>query len=41
MWFFRSPEVVFGPDALDHLLQINGKRAFIVTDPVMEELGFC
>lgn len=40
MWYFRSPEIVFGPDALDHLLQLTGKRAFIVTDPIMEQLGF-
>jgi len=40
MWYFRSPEIVFGRDALDHLAQLSGKRAFIVTDPTMQELGF-
>lgn len=32
MWFFRSPEIVFGEGALDHLLSLEGTRAFIVTD---------
>lgn len=40
MWYFRSPHIVFGEDALSHLDQITGRRAFIVTDPVMQELGF-
>lgn len=40
MWYFRSPEIVFGEDALDHLDTLQGKRAFIVTDPMMLELGF-
>jgi alcohol dehydrogenase class IV len=40
MWYFRSPEVVFGPDALDHLTYLSGRRAFIVTDSVLEGLGF-
>ena len=40
MWYFRSPEIVFGQDALDHLTQLSGNRALIVTDPVMVKLGF-
>jgi alcohol dehydrogenase class IV len=40
MWYFRSPEVVFGEDALDHLTTLKGKRAFIVTDETMVHLGF-
>ena len=40
MWYFRSPEIVFGPDALDHLTQLSGRRALIVTDSTMVELGF-
>jgi alcohol dehydrogenase class IV len=39
MWYFRSPEIVFGQDALDHLTHLSGKKAFIVTDPTMEQLG--
>jgi len=40
MWYFRSPEIVFGQDALDHLAYLKGRRAFIVTDSVVVRLGF-
>lgn len=40
MWFFRSPEIVFGEGALDHLTSIQGHRAFIVTDENIVRLGF-
>jgi len=40
MWFFRSPEIVFGDSALDHLASIEGRRALIVTDENIVALGF-
>jgi alcohol dehydrogenase class IV len=40
VWYFRSPEIVFGPNALDHLSQLTGQRAVIVTDATMVQLGF-
>jgi alcohol dehydrogenase class IV len=40
MWFFRSPEIVFGEDALDYLADIQGRRALIVTDENIRALGF-
>jgi alcohol dehydrogenase class IV len=40
MWFFNSPEIVFGEGALDYLDELVGRRAFIVTDPVLHRLGF-
>jgi alcohol dehydrogenase class IV len=40
MWFFNSPEIVFGEDALSYLSEIEGKRALIVTDQNMVKLGF-
>ncbi len=40
MWFFTSPHIIFGEDALEHLEQLPGKRAFIVTDAVLDGLGF-
>lgn len=40
MWFFRSPDVVFGDCALDYLDSIEGNRALIVTDENMIALGF-
>ncbi|MGC1123272.1 MAG: iron-containing alcohol dehydrogenase [Candidatus Methanofastidiosia archaeon] len=39
MWYFYSPIVVFGEDALDHLETIEGKKCFIVTDPGIKNLG--
>lgn len=39
MWFFRSPEVAFGEGALDHLTNIQGSKAFIVTDGNIIGLG--
>lgn len=39
MWYFKSPEVVYGEDALSHLRQIEGTRAFIVTDANLLRLG--
>jgi alcohol dehydrogenase class IV len=40
MWFFNSPEIVFGEDALSYLEQLEGERALIVTDPTLHKLGF-
>jgi len=40
MWFFASPEIVFGEDALSYLSEIEGRRALIVTDKTMVRLGF-
>lgn len=40
MWFFNSPRIIFGEDALSWLEQIKGTRAFIVTDNVIASLGF-
>ena len=39
MWFFRSPEIVFGEEALDYLTELNGHRALIVTDKNIVSLG--
>jgi alcohol dehydrogenase class IV len=40
MWHFLSPEIVFGEDALSRLATLTGQRVFIVTDRVIERLGF-
>jgi alcohol dehydrogenase class IV len=39
MWFFKSPEIVHGEEALNHLEQLEGKRAHIITDTVLVKLG--
>jgi alcohol dehydrogenase class IV len=40
MWYFDSPKVVFGEGALAHLREIEGRRAFIVSDHNLNQLGF-
>jgi alcohol dehydrogenase class IV len=40
VWFFHSPEIVFGEGALDHLATLHGSKALIVTDENMVRLGF-
>jgi alcohol dehydrogenase class IV len=40
MWFFNCPEFYFGEDALSQLEMLTGKRAYIVTDPTIQTLGF-
>ena len=40
MWVFRSPEIIFGEDALNYLSDIEGHKAFIVTDKPIVALGF-
>ena len=40
MWYFHSPKIVFGEDALNHLDELTGQRAFIVTDGNIARLGF-
>jgi len=39
MWYFGSPTIVFGEDALNELASLKGERAFIVTDPNIARLG--
>ena len=40
MWWFISPTIVFGNDALEHLRTVRGTRALIVTDTQIRSLGF-
>ncbi|MBI5305703.1 MAG: iron-containing alcohol dehydrogenase [Chloroflexi bacterium] len=40
MWFFNSPQIVFGEGALSYLAQIHGTRAYIITDAQMVAFGF-
>ena len=39
MWYFVSPEIVFGEGALDELDELQGRRALIVTDGTLVQLG--
>jgi alcohol dehydrogenase class IV len=39
MWTFSCPFVVYGDNALEYIAQIQGKKAFIVTDKNIVKLG--
>ncbi len=39
VWWFSTPRVVFGEDALSEIELLEGKKAFIVTDKVINQLG--
>lgn len=39
MWYFVSPQIVFGEGALDALDELKGKRALVITDGTLVELG--
>lgn len=39
MWYFVSPEIVFGEGSLDALDELEGHRALIVTDGTLVKLG--
>ena len=41
MWFFRSPDIIFGEGALEHLENIQGHKALIVTDENIVAPGLC
>ncbi|TXT57261.1 MAG: hypothetical protein BAJALOKI2v1_500014 [Promethearchaeota archaeon] len=40
MWYFWSPNLIYGEDALDFIENITGEKCFIVTDKVIEDLGY-
>jgi len=39
MWWFQSPKIAFGEEALEVLKELEGKKAFIVTDKTVRSLG--
>lgn len=40
MWYFNSPQIVFGDGALNYLETLTGERACLVTDETLYRLGF-
>jgi alcohol dehydrogenase class IV len=40
MWYFYSPNIIYGEDSLDFIENIKGNKCYIVTDKVIEELGY-
>ena len=39
MWYFFSPNIIYGEDALDFIENISGEKAFIITDENLNKLG--
>jgi len=39
MWYFVSPQIIFGEGALDALDELQGRRALVVTDAALVQLG--
>ncbi|MFX1322042.1 MAG: iron-containing alcohol dehydrogenase [Promethearchaeota archaeon] len=40
MWYFYSPNIIYGEDSIDFLENITGEKCFIVTDKIIEKLGY-
>ena len=40
MWFFFSPNIIYGPDSIDFMESISGEKCFIITDKVVTDLGY-
>jgi alcohol dehydrogenase class IV len=40
MWYFYSPNIIYGEDSLDFIDNIKGDKCFIVTDEQIEKLGY-
>ncbi|MFX1314739.1 MAG: iron-containing alcohol dehydrogenase [Promethearchaeota archaeon] len=40
MWYFYSPNIIYGEDSLSFIEHISGQKCFIVTDKNIEELGY-
>ncbi len=40
MWYFYSPNIIYGENSLDFLKDIKGTKCYIVTDKIIEELGY-
>lgn len=40
MWHFYCPNIIYGEDAINFIEHIKGERCFIVSDKIIEELGY-
>lgn len=39
MWYFSSPLIVFGEDAVAHLATLTGQKVMVITDANLNRLG--
>jgi len=37
MWYFTCPQIVYGKGALEELGKLEGRKAFVITDPVLSK----
>lgn len=40
MWYFYSPNIIYGEDSLGFIENIKGNKCYIITDKNIEELGY-
>ncbi|MCK5303038.1 MAG: iron-containing alcohol dehydrogenase, partial [Candidatus Thorarchaeota archaeon] len=40
VWWFGVPKVIFGEEAINELDLLEGRRALIITDSVVNKLGY-
>ena len=40
VWWFSTPKVIFGEEAINELDLLEGRKAMIITDPVVNKLGY-
>ncbi|MFX1458362.1 MAG: iron-containing alcohol dehydrogenase, partial [Promethearchaeota archaeon] len=40
MWYFFSPDIIYGEDALDFLENITGEKCYIITDEIIKRFGY-
>ncbi|MFO7795486.1 MAG: iron-containing alcohol dehydrogenase [Promethearchaeati archaeon] len=40
MWYFYSPNIIYGEDAIDFMENIEGEKCFVVTDNIIKDLGY-
>ena len=40
MWRFMGPKVIFGRNSIDYLKTLSGKKACIITDKTIRQMGF-
>ena len=40
MWYFYSPNIIYGEESLDFIKNIKGNKCYIITDKNLDELGY-
>jgi len=40
MWYFYSPNIIYGEESLDFIENIKGNKCYVITDKNIEDLGY-